>query len=200
MARLTREESRAQTRERLLQKAIEHFLEKGYNAASIEQIAEEADFSKGAVYSNFASKDELAMHVVSRVRAERLGGLLEMMPEGGTAEEALDVFREWADKVIGDRAWTMLEIEFAARARQREDLFADIGEGIEQAQKFASMAVAALAERYGIALTDTPANLAARLLSVGIGLGVQRAFHPATSLEPLMSAIADVIGAESRDG
>lgn len=193
MARLTREESRAQTREKLLVKAVEHFLDRGYHAASIEQIAEEADFSKGAIYSNFESKDELAMEVVNRVRAERLGGLLEEMPEDGTAQESLEVFRTWADKAIGDRAWTMLEIDFAARARQRVELLDGIGEGIERAQQFAAIAVETLAERYGVELPDTPANVAAQLLSIGVGLGVQRAFHPETSLDPLMRAIESVI-------
>ncbi|NHN20245.1 TetR family transcriptional regulator, partial [Bacillus amyloliquefaciens] len=50
MARLTRQEAQAMTRETLLATAVEHFLDRGYAAASLDQIAEDAGYSKGAVY------------------------------------------------------------------------------------------------------------------------------------------------------
>ena len=57
--RLTREESRAVTREKLLASAYEVMAREGYEGASIDRIAEEAGFSKGAFYSNFDSKEEI---------------------------------------------------------------------------------------------------------------------------------------------
>lgn len=57
--RLTREESQAQTRGRLLDAARTVFAGRGYHGASVEEIAEEAGYSKGAVYSNFESKEEI---------------------------------------------------------------------------------------------------------------------------------------------
>ncbi|HZD71914.1 MAG TPA: helix-turn-helix domain-containing protein, partial [Actinomycetes bacterium] len=35
------------------------FARRGYHDASVEEVAEEAGFSKGAVYSNFTSKEDL---------------------------------------------------------------------------------------------------------------------------------------------
>ncbi|CAN5863857.1 TetR family transcriptional regulator [soil metagenome] len=57
--RLTRAESKELTRQRLLDAAAQTFARKGYAAASVDQVAEAAGFSVGAVYSNFANKDEL---------------------------------------------------------------------------------------------------------------------------------------------
>ena len=57
--RLTREESKAQTRAQLLHAANRLFLRKGFVATSLAEIAEEAALTKGAVYSNFASKEDL---------------------------------------------------------------------------------------------------------------------------------------------
>lgn len=57
--RLTRAESRERTRRQLLEAAADIFARRGYAAASVEEIAESAGFSVGAVYSNFANKDEL---------------------------------------------------------------------------------------------------------------------------------------------
>jgi len=64
--RLTREESRAQTRERLLDAALGLFVKDGIEAASIEDVAETAGYSRGAFYSNFESKDELMCAVLDR--------------------------------------------------------------------------------------------------------------------------------------
>jgi AcrR family transcriptional regulator len=57
--RLTREESRQLTRQRLLQAAAELFGRQGFGATSIEEVAEAAGYSRGAFYANFADKDEL---------------------------------------------------------------------------------------------------------------------------------------------
>ena len=57
--RLTREQSAAHTRERLLAAARRVFAERGYYGASLEAVAEEAGLTKGAVYSRFESKADL---------------------------------------------------------------------------------------------------------------------------------------------
>ncbi len=62
--RLTREESRAQTRERLLAAGKELFIKVGFDAVSLEEVAETAGYSRGAFYSNFANKDELIVAVL----------------------------------------------------------------------------------------------------------------------------------------
>ena len=62
--RLTREESRALTRAKLLASAREVMARDGYEGASIDRIAEEAGFSKGAFYSNFSSKEEIFLELL----------------------------------------------------------------------------------------------------------------------------------------
>jgi AcrR family transcriptional regulator len=57
--RLTREESKARTRQQVLDAAHKLFRRKGFAGTSLDEIAEEAGLTKGAVYSNFANKEEL---------------------------------------------------------------------------------------------------------------------------------------------
>jgi AcrR family transcriptional regulator len=57
--RLTRGEAQAQTRQRVLEAAANVFGEKGFRTASLSDVADRAGHTIGAVYSNFASKDEL---------------------------------------------------------------------------------------------------------------------------------------------
>ncbi len=58
-ARISRAESQARTRAALIRAGGEVFVERGFHAASVEAIAERAGFTRGAFYSNFASKEEL---------------------------------------------------------------------------------------------------------------------------------------------
>jgi AcrR family transcriptional regulator len=64
--RLTREQSRDQTRERLLDAAQALFMAKGFVGASVEDIAQEAGYTRGAFYSNFDSKAELLVELLRR--------------------------------------------------------------------------------------------------------------------------------------
>jgi len=63
---------RQKTRERLIDAAYEVFSEHGLHAASIEMVAEEAGFSRGAFYSNFESKEELFFALAERENGLRL--------------------------------------------------------------------------------------------------------------------------------
>jgi AcrR family transcriptional regulator len=68
--RLTRAEAKARAREQLLDAAAPTFARKGYAGASVEEIAESADYSIGALYSNFGSKEQLFLELMA-ARGER---------------------------------------------------------------------------------------------------------------------------------
>jgi AcrR family transcriptional regulator len=83
--RLSRAERRNQTRHELLAAAEACFVTRGFHATSVDQVAERAGYTKGAVYSNFASKEDLFFAVYER-RVERFLPELE-----GALSEATDV-------------------------------------------------------------------------------------------------------------
>src|SRR5262245_27653574 len=106
MRRLSRAESQARTRDKLLDVAKTAFLRDGYAATSLDHIAEAAGFSKGAVYSNFNSKDELCLAVLDTIRAERAATLATAIAGLDTLDDRLAAFERWAERNVGDRAWT----------------------------------------------------------------------------------------------
>src|SRR5271165_4839786 len=65
-ARMTREQSRANTRERLMRAARSVFARSGFHGAAVEEIASEAGFSTGALYSNFNGKEDLFLALMER--------------------------------------------------------------------------------------------------------------------------------------
>src|SRR5207247_11276130 len=82
--RLTRQESQARTRTLLLEVATAEFLAHGYTGTSLERVAELAGFSKGAVYGNFAGKEELSLAVLENHYFSYLQKFVADFAAGGT--------------------------------------------------------------------------------------------------------------------
>src|SRR5215207_1814132 len=76
--RKTQAERRDETREQVVAAAARVFARRGFHATSLEAIAEEAGFSRGAVYYNFADKEELFLELLDRRCAERAQDLQEV--------------------------------------------------------------------------------------------------------------------------
>src|SRR6202022_1842014 len=70
--RLTRKERQAHTRSCLMKSAARVFARRGLQHASIDEVAEDAGFTKGAFYANFKSKEELFLAMLDERFAERL--------------------------------------------------------------------------------------------------------------------------------
>lgn len=93
--RLTRAEAREQTRRAILKTARQHFSDKGYRGATLEEIAEAAGYSKGAVYSNWSGKDTLFLALLDEERSNAGGTALPADTAAtGWALATLDFFLE----------------------------------------------------------------------------------------------------------
>src|SRR4029453_6330670 len=86
--RLTREEKKARTRAQLIDAAAAVFARRGFVAASLDEVAEEAGLTKGAVYSNFNSKEELFEAVIEDRLNEPMKHAADVIDSGtGTTEK-----------------------------------------------------------------------------------------------------------------
>src|SRR5690606_7917665 len=79
--RLTREQSREQTRQRLLDATRILFAAQGYAATSVEQIALEAGYTRGAFYSNFQDKADIFLTLLRREHERIMGELQALLDE-----------------------------------------------------------------------------------------------------------------------
>lgn len=118
-----RQERREQTRGELVAAARTVFLRRGFHAASLDEIAAEAGFTKGAVYSNFAGKDELFVAVLDAHFSARVEVYESLILEGERIEDAyLGVGRFMAEADRREPAWGPLLLEFWSHASRREEL------------------------------------------------------------------------------
>ena len=98
------------------------FLRDGYFATSLERVAEAAGYSKGAVYSNFSSKDELCLAVLDLVVAERARELAAALAAAPDLPTRLAATERWVDEVTADHGWITLEVECASQVRGNRKL------------------------------------------------------------------------------
>ena len=175
--RLTRAESRERTRMRIIDAATVLFLRGGFQATSLEQVAEEAGYTVGAVYSNFESKTAVGVAVIDELYAceeQRLSESLSKVPDGDT-DAVFEALSRWADSTIGDPDWTRLEIEIAAFSASEESHRA--ATAARHARLRASCREL-VAERLGAASPLDPDLLAIAVVGLALGVGAQRAADP----------------------
>ena len=98
------------------------FAKRGFHATSLDAIAEEAGFSRGAVYYNFADKEELFLELLDRRCAERAQDLREVFADTdeddvqATSRQAQLAAEHALDEMTGDSEWRALYLEFLAHA------------------------------------------------------------------------------------
>ena len=194
MTRLTRSESQALTRQRLVDTARTMFLRDGYGATSLEKVAEEAGFSKGAVYSNFAGKDDLCLAVLDTIHAEVADAVLGSLAGADSLEQALETFDLWADARLGDPDWSALEAEFAARSRRDPQLREALQDRNARIRGLVADALTRTCEEHGVRLPMSYADAASALFSLGVGLGLQRAIDPGLSIHVLSDVVRVIAG------
>jgi AcrR family transcriptional regulator len=103
--RLSRDEQRARTRRDLLAAAATVFARNGYHATSVDMVAEAAGYTKGAVYSNFASKEELFLALIDEHLDQAVDTLEEIVATADPADRA-DLLGERREKLqVFDRDW-----------------------------------------------------------------------------------------------
>ena len=117
---------REATKHRLIEAAIDEFAVRGLDATSVEHLCEAAGFSRGAFYSNFATKDDLCVAIMERHRDQVLGGLsqvFDQLPQGVDVEWVTgEALREFFRIVAPTEHFQRTLIEIRLRSTRNPDL------------------------------------------------------------------------------
>jgi AcrR family transcriptional regulator len=114
--RLTRQESRLETRTRLLESAAQLFARGGYEGASVDLIAESAGYSKGAFYSNFESKEAIFLELLDVHKRREIDALAQLIAQDVSAPELLSLIRNSETERGSDFDFGLLSAEFQLQA------------------------------------------------------------------------------------
>jgi AcrR family transcriptional regulator len=179
------------TRSHLLAAAAEVFAERGFHAATLDQIADAAGFSKGAVYSNFASKDDLFLALIqerSESMVQEYGQVDEAQyPDAASLISALadvylrrdaDLSQEWA-----------LAAEFDLWALRNPEVRERLAEGSRGVRDLVAGLVQRHFDERNAEPPLPPAEIASLYIAIFQGLWQQKALDP--------DAVADDLAARA---
>jgi AcrR family transcriptional regulator len=177
--RLTRAESQAQTRADLLAAAARVFPRRGYHGASVAEIAEEAGYSHGAVYSNFKGKEDLFLALYEQWVARRVEEIEAGGAEGATlADHARAAADQWLRRLAGDPDPFLLRLEFAARGARNPGLRRKLGTRVGAVPLAIQRLVEQAAEQEGVDLSLPAEEVALALQALSLGLALEALSNP----------------------
>ncbi|HKP20151.1 MAG TPA: TetR/AcrR family transcriptional regulator [Thermoleophilaceae bacterium] len=174
---LSRADRQARTREELVGAADRLFTTNGFHATSIDAVADAAGYTKGAVYSNFASKEDLFLAVYSRRvdrRVEEMNATLASAP----------TFFEGMEKLVSgleqrtDDGWLAVFFEFWAHVLRHPELRDRFAEHHRRGMEPVAATMERVAEERGEQLREDPTKLATARLAMATGLQLERLTQP----------------------
>jgi AcrR family transcriptional regulator len=180
-ARLTRSEQQARTRAALLDAAVEVFIERGLQGATIEAISERAGYTRGAFYSNFSTKEELFVELlqerVYRVYGELAQHWLESgqkPPSGRRSGEQLAAIQAKPGSAWVFRLW----FELLAQTG-RDPALRELAAGFWRGNRaLSARLIERAAANRGEQLPVSADRLASAVIALDIGLAVQHHVDP----------------------
>ena len=170
--RLTRAEQQARTRERLLDAAERVFARHGYGGASIDLISSEAGYSKGAIYSNFESKEAVFLELLGVYMQRGMADLERIV--GAVPADAASALSQWLETMRVDNDCLLLSTELQLHAR-RNDTFAGAYYALQARQTRAiADCLKRLFDALAVPMPMDPIDLADSILAITHGVTLQR--------------------------
>ena len=188
---------RAQTRRKVLDAAYAVFGENGIAGTSLEQVAAAAGLTKGAVYSNFRSKDELVLTLMEEHAADRITRSLQAMQADLTpAQVAHQVGVVLAQEMRADAGWHRLLAEYAALARHDPASVVGLQQGRREVREAVTGVLQRLVETFAVTLPIPAADLAVVVLALGNGLALESDLEPDGVREDLFATVLGIIASD----
>lgn len=121
MARRQHEKS-IQTKNELMCSAMKIFGQKGFEAATIAEITEDAGYAKGNFYRYWKSKDDIFLDIMETRLKEYRAARQQGLERAKTVQEAMNVLIDFLETIIDDQKWSKIFLEFTIHASSDSDL------------------------------------------------------------------------------
>jgi AcrR family transcriptional regulator len=181
----TRIERSVQTRAALLRAASHTICELGMNGASIDRIAAEAGYTKGAFYAHFDSKEDLFLTVLDEHFAAELARLDTVLRgENDPAEEARKAAEDFLEHIDADPEWRRLYQEFAKHAARNEAFRIEFAARQRDLRERMAAVFTRWAADFGVTPPVPPQDIAAMTFFMADGFLLDRLIDP--ELDPAL--------------
>jgi AcrR family transcriptional regulator len=189
-ARMTREQSKANTRERLLDAARRVFASSGFHGASVEEIASGAGFSTGALYSNFDGKEDLFLTLMEREIGEHAREISDAVrARDSMAERATGGARQWMTMIEREPELLLLFMEFWAYGVRDARMRPHVAAHFAQVRELLTSLIADGVREFDLELEIPAEQLAIAIDALADGIARQKLADPDAVPDELMGRV-----------
>jgi len=199
---LTPERRRAMTRQHLLDAAAIVFARNGFHGSTLDEVAATAGFSKGAVYSNFKSKDDLFVALLDD-RIERQFAVVSEVLDT-SSHDAAEQFPRIREIFGSDMFWSddflTLWLEFVLYARRNPEAQRKLADSAQRSHARVQELIEHEYAMVGVSPSYPTSDLAEISLALFNGLGLDRLVNPSAvtdqMLDSTLAFLYDAMGVE----
>ena len=193
-ARMSREERKANTRERLLLAARTVFARSGFHGASVEEIASEAGFSTGALYSNFDGKEALFLAVMERAIDEHAREISDAVgARTSISERATGGARQWMMMIERDPEVLLLFMEFWAYGARDAKVRPQVAAQFARVRTLLTQLIADGVREFDLVLDIPAEQLAVAIDALADGIARQKLADPDAVPDELMGRVLSLL-------
>lgn len=198
--RRSRGERKAETRAALLDAASSVFARRGYHAASVDEVAAEAGYSTGALYSNFEGKEDLFLALLQREIERQAKGVADAVAERRTlGERARGGAQYWIEFLDREPELVLLFMEFWAYAVRNPAMRERFAARYAEVRSSLARIISDGARELGVELLRPPEHLATAVDALADGFALQRLADPDSVPDELFAdALAMLLEGASR--
>jgi AcrR family transcriptional regulator len=200
---LTPERRRAMTRQHLLDAAAIVFARNGLHGSTLDEVAATAGFTKGAVYSNFKSKEDLFVELLDE-RIVRQFAVVSEVLEGGShvKTDQLPRVRDLVSAAtFWDDTWSALYLEFVLYARRNPEARAKLLATMDRSRALVQQLIENEYAAVGVEPRYSSRELAEISLALFNGFGVDRLIDPEAvtnqTLDTTLAFMYDAMGVDA---
>jgi len=192
--RLTREQSKANTRERLLMAARSVFARSGFHGASVEEVASEAGFSTGALYSNFDGKEDLFLALMDREIEGHAREIAQaVQARTSVAERAMGGARQWMTMIEREPELLLLFMEFWAYGVRDAQVRPKVAARFGQMRELLTKLIADGVREFELELELPAEQLAVAIDALADGIARQKLADPEAVPDELMGRVLSLL-------
>jgi AcrR family transcriptional regulator len=176
---LTRKQKQEHTRTCLIEAAARVFARRGLQQASIDEVAQDAGYTKGAFYANFKSKEELFLAMLDQRFAERVEEIDRVVAtEADPEDQARQAGADFTRYLSADPEWQRLFFEFSAYAARNEDFRQELVTRYRALRKRIAEMYRLRGERLSVASPIPYGDLALMTFAMANGIAHEKLLEP----------------------
>jgi AcrR family transcriptional regulator len=173
--RLTRDERKARTRAELVEAAARVFGRKGFHAATVDDIADEAGFTKGAFYSNFVTKEDVFVDLVADRSRNWTIAVARAYEGDQPLPERLRKGGEVLTRMVETRVdWMLLSSEMWSQCARNPRLRDRMAAAYQECRQITARAVEKVEIEFGVRLPIASEQVASIIMAMTDGFVLQR--------------------------